>query len=133
MPIATLPGMGQTAEESFKVALRHLERVDAAWFDPTDWMTVAFSGFYCLEACVVAASLHLGWNRPGQHRKKVRAAERLNRDHDLPDIGDLLIVLNTMRKHEAYGDIDRPEGLDPEDIAAMIDEYVKAVRQLMEQ
>lgn len=62
----------------------------------------------------------------------MRAAERLTQDHGLPDIGDLLITLNTMRKHEAYGDIDRPLHLDAEDIAVMIDEYVNAVRQLME-
>lgn len=125
--------MEQTAEDSLEVALRHYRRVDAAWSDPTDWMTLAFSGFYCLEACVVAAALHLGWDRPGQHWKKERAAERLTQDHGLPDIGDLLIVLNTMRKHEAYGDIDRPQDLDPEDVATMIDEYVNAVQQLMEQ
>ncbi len=125
--------MEQTAEGSFEVALRHHGRVDVAWSDPTDWMILASSGFYCLEACVVAAALHLGWDRPGQHRRKAEAAERLTQDHGLPDIGDLLIILNDMRKHEAYGDVDRPEDVDPEDIALMIDEYVNAVGKLMEQ
>ena len=36
-----------------------------------------------------------------------------------------------MRKHEAYGDIDPPEGLDPQEVAAEIEDYVAAVRELL--
>ena len=46
--------MAQTADESFRLALRHLERVRGSW-DPPDWAELSFYGFYCLEACIVAA------------------------------------------------------------------------------
>ncbi len=51
--------------------------------------------------------------------------------HSLPDVGDLLVDLNNMRKHEAYGDIDPPENLDAQDVAAKIDEYVEAVSRFI--
>jgi len=43
----------------------------------------------------------------------------------------LLVDLNNKRKHEAYGDIDPPENLDPQDVAAEIDEYVEAVNRFL--
>ena len=121
-----------TAQDSFDVALRHYRRVDAAWDDPTDWAILSLFGFFCLEACVVAATLHQGWKRPNQHWEKQQVAERLTRECGLPDIGDLLVMLNDMRKHEAYGDVDRPEGLDAEDIAYLIEDYVESVRRLLQ-
>lgn len=110
--------MPQTAQESFELALRHLDRVLRSWDDPTNWADLATYGFYCLVACVVAAALYLGRQRPGQHHHKVQAARSLASEQGLPNVADLLVDLNSMRKHEAYGDIDPPDGLDPQDVAA---------------
>ena len=122
--------MAQTAADSFRLALSHLRRVEAAWPDPTDWTDLATYGFYCLEACVVAATLHSGRSRPNNHRDKVNEARSLANEHDLPDVGDLLVDLNAMRKHEAYGDSEPPEYLDPEGVAIDIEDFVKSVRGL---
>ena len=43
-------------------------------------------------------------------------------------MGDLLIDLNNMRKHAAYGDTDPPDDLDPQDVATEIEQYVDSVR-----
>ena len=63
--------MAQTAQDSFDLALRHLERVSVSSYDPTDWLELSTFGFYCLEAAVVAAALQLKRTRPGNHRDKV--------------------------------------------------------------
>ena len=55
----------------------------------------------------------------------------LSAERDFPAIGDLLVDLNEMRKREAYGDVDAPEGLHAEDTATAIEEYVDAVRRLL--
>ena len=111
--------------------LAHLDRVQASWDDPTDWADLSSYGLYCLEACIVAAALHLGQARPGSHFAKAEAAEFLNQEHGLPDIGDLLIDLNTMRKHQAYGDTRAPDGMDPQDTADTIEVYVATVQALL--
>ncbi|MXW35705.1 MAG: hypothetical protein F4X26_05690 [Chloroflexi bacterium] len=121
----------QTAEESLQLASSHLQRVWSSWDEPTDWADLSTYGFYCLEARIVAASLHLGWRRPGSHWAKEEAAQRLHEEHGLPDIADLLVALNQTRKHEAYGDIDRPDDLNPEEIAAAIEAYVGHVGELL--
>ena len=90
-------------------------------------------GFYCLEAGVVAAALHLERSRPGSHPAKVRESHHLANAYGLPDIADTLIDLNNMRKHVAYGDVDPPEDLDPEDVAALIDDFVGFVAELLRQ
>lgn len=125
--------MAQTAEESYELARSHLERVqDSLWADPVDWADLSMYGFYCLEACVVAAALHLGQERPGGHREKADTAEVLAEEHDLPDIDGLLRDLNDMRKHEAYGDVDPPDGLSAEEVAAEVEEYVESVGALLQ-
>ena len=122
----------QTAEESLGVARRHLQRVQEAWLEPTDWTDLTVYGFACLEACVVAAALHLGRPRPGSHFAKVEEALRLAADSGLPDVEDLLVDLGDRRKHEMYGDVDLPgEDLDPEDVAAGIERYFEAVEGLL--
>ena len=123
--------MEQTAQGSFELALGHLERVQLAWDVPTDWANLSTYGFYCLEASVVAAALHLGRERPGGHFEKQQEASYLADQQGLPEIGDLLVDLNAMRKHEAYGDVDPPEDLDSEDIAVAIERYVESVRELL--
>jgi len=55
----------------------------------------------------------------------------LSQEHGLPDIGDVLIDLNTMRKHQAYGDTPAPLGMDPEDTTRMIETYVDLVQGLL--
>ena len=87
-------------------------------------------GLYCLEACVVAAVLHLGGPRPRNHQKKAQEAQRLSTAHGLPDVSDLLVDLNNMRKHEAYGDIVPPGNLDPQDVAEAVENYFEAVNGL---
>ena len=123
--------MQQSAEDSLRLARSHLERVQAASWDPPDWADISSYGLYCLEACVVAAALHLGQPRPRSHFAKAETAESLSRERGLPDIGDLLIDLNTMRKHQAYGDTPAPVGMDPEDTAGMIEAYVDLVQGLL--
>ena len=51
--------------------------------------------------------------------------------HGLPDVAGLLSELNEMRKYEAYGDVVRPDELDPEDAAREIEEYVESVSKLI--
>ena len=80
----------QTARESLDVARRHLARVQEASIEPTDWADLSVYGFACLEACVVAAALHLGRPRPGSHFAKADEARRLHVESGLPDIEDLL-------------------------------------------
>jgi hypothetical protein len=114
-----------------EIAKKHLDRVLAAWDEPTDWDDLSLYGFYCLEAAVEAAALHFGLCIPKKHWEKVSLAEDLQKKKGLPDIGDLLRDLNNARKAAAYGDMDRPD-LDPEDIASQIEEYVDTVAALIE-
>lgn len=124
--------MTQTAVESLEVARRHLSRVQASWEDPTDWDDLSLHGFYCLEACVVAAALHLGRQRPSNHRAKVEEARHLATSEGLADVGDLLVDLNTQRKHMGYGDTaPLDDELDPETVATEIEHYFKAVESLL--
>ena len=127
--------MAQTAREALEVARRHLEKVDDAWWEP-DWADLALYGFYCLEACVVAAALHLGMPPAKRtHPAKVEQARQLAAVHSLPDIDDLLVNLNDRRKFEAYGDIELPEDEDgdAQDVAAEIRAYFEAVEAVLEQ
>ena len=124
--------MEQTAEDSYRLARSHLERVQASWDDPTDWADLSTYGFYCLEACVVAAALHLGQERPSGHREKADTAEILAEEHGLPYVWSLLRDLNDMRKHEAYGDVDPPDGLSAEEVATEIEEYVESVGSFLQ-
>ena len=123
--------MAQTAQDSFQLARSHLQRVRTSWDDPTDWTILATFGFYCLEACVVAAALHLGWPRPGGHQEKENAAYRLSTNHSLPDVMDLLRDLHEIQKYEAYGDTPPPASLDAEQVAIAIEEYVDSVSRLL--
>ena len=113
------------------LARRHLERVQAAWTDPTDWDDMSLYGFYCLEAAVEAAALHVGLRTSKKHWEKVDIANDLHKGHGLPNIAQLLRDLNDARKATAYGDVELPE-LDAEDLAADIERYVDAVAALLE-
>ena len=125
--------MAQTAREALEVARRHLEKVDDAWWEP-DWADLALYGFYCLEACVVGAALHLGLPPTERnHPAKVEQARQLAAVHGLPDVDDLLVELNDRRKFEAYGDIELPEeeDLDAQDMAAEVRAYFEAVEAVL--
>ena len=43
--------------KKLELAERHLQKVLAAWDDPTDWDDLSLYGFYCLEAAVESAAL----------------------------------------------------------------------------
>jgi hypothetical protein len=111
-------------------AQRHLERIQAAWYEPTNWDDLTLYGFYCLEAAVMAVGARLGLNIQSTHPAKVDAAVRLRVDHGLPDIYHLLISLNRARKAVAYGDTPLPE-LDAEHVAQAIEEYVTAAAKFI--
>ena len=96
-------------------------------------MDLFIYGFYCLEAAVAAAAEHQGWNLERTHPAKSRAAKRLSQDHGLPDVSQLLVTLNDARKSEAYGDVERPPGLSPEDIAAEVEAFVDSVAELIDE
>jgi hypothetical protein len=118
-----------TAEEQLELAKRHLEKVQAAWFEP-DWYDLSLYGFYCLENAVCAAATHAGISFKRSHRGKVTVAEILATQYGFPDVAELLVDLNDARKASAYGDIDRPE-LDAEDVAEAIEKYVQAVEDFL--
>jgi len=124
--------MGQAEAQKFlKMAQEHLERVQvASWDEPPDLPDLTIFGFYCVEAAVMAAVEHLGWQLKKTHPGKVDAAGTLARDHGLPDVSALLVMLNHARKATAYGDIELPP-LDAEDLARDIERYVEAVAGLI--
>ncbi len=93
---------------------------------------LALYGFFALEAAVMAASAQLGWGTSHNHRAKVEAARRLHVEQGLLDVSVLLAALNVARKAESYGDVDRPEDLEAEDVASTIEEYIERVRDLIE-
>lgn len=119
-----------TGSRKLELAKRHLERVQEAWTDPTDWDDLSLYGFYCLEAAVEAAALHFGLSTSKKHWEKVDLANHLHKKEGLPDIGDVLNDLNDARKAAAYGDMDRPD-LDAEEIASQIEVYVDAVAAII--
>lgn len=99
---------------------------------PTDWDDLSLYGFYCLEAAVEAAARKVGLATSRKHWEKVDVAAELHAKHGLPDVEQLLRDLNDARKATAYGDVDIPDDLDPEEIAAEIENYVDAVAALVE-
>ena len=111
-----------------ELAKRHLDKVLAAWTEPTDWDDLSLYGFYCLEAAVEASALHFGLRTSKKHWEKVDLAEDLHKKRGLPDTG--LRDLNDAHKAAAYGDMVRPD-LDAEDIASQIEEYVDAVAAII--
>ena len=118
-----------TSIAKMELAETQLERVQSAW-DPPDWLDLSHFGFHALENAVDAASLRVGLPIERNHPSRVSAAQRLHSLHGLKDISELLMVLNEVRKREAYGDVEAPE-LDPEDTAIEIELYVTSVREFL--
>lgn len=104
--------------DKLELAREQLVRVQSACIEPIDWLELAIFGFYALENAVVAAADHIGLPWKPTHPSKVEVARLLTEHHGLPDVGDLLIELNDLRKSEAYGEVLAPTALNPEDIAS---------------
>ena len=119
------------AEQKLQLAEKHLHRVQLAWSEP-DWADLAIYGFYCLEAAVEAAAIAVSLPMKKAHWDKANASAELHRQHSLPDVEGLMRDLNDARKAEAYGDV-VPPSLDPEDVATEIEQYVRAVGNLLQQ
>ena len=114
------------AQAHLDLAKRHLEKVRAAWDEPTDWADLAIYGFYCLEQAVMAAAVEYGLRGRKHHRDRVQLANRLHKNKGLPDVGKLLTDLHNAQKYASYGDVKAPH-LVAEDVAHQIEEYVEAV------
>jgi hypothetical protein len=119
-----------SSQDKLRLARRHLKRVFAAWDTPTDWDNLSLYGFYCLEAAVEAAAIHVGLTTSRKHWQKVDMAGDLHKRSGLPDVQQLLRDLNEARKATAYGDVAAPD-LDAEDVASEIEAYVDAVAKLL--
>jgi hypothetical protein len=119
------------AKDKMNLARHHLDRVLAAWDEPTDWDDLSLYGFYCLEAAIEAAAIHFRIKTSKKHWEKADVAAELHLKHKLPDIGQLLRDLNDARKAAAYGDVPTPD-LDAEDVASTIEKYVEAVADCLE-
>ena len=119
-----------TVQDKLDLARRHLNKVQLALMDPLDEDDLGIYGFYCLEAAVEAAALHVGKKTKKQHLEKVKAAHELHECHGLPDLADLLVDLNDTRKAVAYGDV-VPADIDEEDVVIAIENYVEAVEEFV--
>lgn len=119
------------ATDKLDTARKHLDRAQTAADDPINWDDLSLYGFYCLEAAVEAAARYSGLGSTKKHWEKEELAEELHRLKGLPDVSDLLGDLNDARKAVAYGDVDRPEDLDPAGIASKLENYVAAVEAFM--
>ena len=120
------------ADNKLALALRHLEHVQAAWDEPTDWDDLSLYGFYALEAAVDAACIQLGISTARAHAARVDACLKLSSCHGLRDVSDLLRDLNDARKSVAYGDIEMPD-LAPEEVAHDIKVFIEDVRLLIQE
>jgi len=118
------------AQAHLDLAKRHLEKVQTAWDDPTDWADLAIYGFYCLEQAVMAAATEYGLRGRKQHRDRVQLANRLHKKKGLPDVGKLLTDLHNAQKYASYGDVRAPD-LVAENVAREIEEYVEAVLKIV--
>lgn len=119
-----------SGDAKLTLAKTHLDRVRGAWDDPTDWGDLSLYGFFCVEAAVDAAALHLKLKTSTKHWEKADLAVQLHAQAGLPDISTLLGDLNDARKSSVYGDIEMPS-LDAEEIAIEIESYVDAVEKLL--
>lgn len=122
-------GKPKSAKHYLQVAEGHLERVREAGDDEVDWSDLATYGLYCLESLVHAATLKIGGSRVRTHWEKIKLAKALQKQHSLPDIGDLMDDLNSARKALAYGDDEFDEfQFDSGEVVQQIEDYFTKVK-----
>lgn len=114
------------------MAQEQLAKVQVAWLDPTDWSDLTIYGMHAYENAVVAAAEALKISVKKTHWDKAEVADRLHKDHNLPDIADLLQELNELRKGFAYGELTIDPSMSAEDIAGAVEHYLDAVSDLLE-
>lgn len=114
-----------------QLAKNELAKAQVGAFEPVDWLEVALFAFYALENAVCAAADFHGVSWKRDHPSKVAAAEALHRSHDLPDVQQLLIDLNELRKSESYGEVRPPVDRTAEDVVADVEAYLVAVETHM--
>ena len=61
---------------------------------------------------------------------KVDVARKLDTQHGLPDIANLLVDLNDLRKSEAYGEPASHPEMSAEDIALVIETFVEKAEEV---
>ena len=115
-------------QEKLVLARRHLTKVLS---DPSDLEDLSLYGFYCLEAAVEAAALHVRIKVKKSHLEKAKVAVELHKRFKLPDVADLLFELNDSRKAVAYGDVEEPD-FEDRDVAIEIESFVEAVEELVD-
>lgn len=106
--------------------------MQVAWLDPVDWSDLALYGFYALENAVAAAADTAGVVWKQTHPSKVSAAKHLHDQFGLPDVSDLLVELNDLRKATAYGETQPSHSHSPEDIAIEVEEFVEAAAMFVD-
>ena len=119
-----------TAQEKLVLAQKHLNKVQSAWIEPPDLDDLSLYGFYCLEAAVEAAAIHVRIETTRRHWQKANVARELYKRYGLPDVFDLLRDLNDARKAVGYADIEDPD-LDNEDVVIELENYVEAVKEFV--
>jgi hypothetical protein len=114
------------------LAREQLARAQVAALDPVDWSDLLIYGFHAVENAVVAAAEARGiaWQRT--HPSKAGVARDLASAYGLPDVGDLLVDLNSLRKSEAYGEVRPTNERSAEDIVSEIETFVDAVAATIE-
>lgn len=99
--------------------------------DPADWSDLTIYGMHACENAVVAPAEALNMSVKKTHWDKVEVADRLHKEHNLPDIADLIKELNELRKGFAYGEMTIDPSMSAEYIAGGVEHYLDAVSDLL--
>ncbi len=124
----------RAARAALKRAQSQLERVQTAWFDPSDPVEAVTFAFYAYENAVVAVAeaRNIRWTK--RHDEKADLAARLFHDGILSvDVEDRLRQLNAARKDVAYGEPGPElEQMNLEDLASELEEFVDEVERIID-
>lgn len=91
------------ARKALNIATRHLERVQAAWWEPADAAEAVTFAFYAYENAVVAVAELNGRRWTKNHYEKAELAHELFEQGLLTsDVSDRLKEFNDLRKDVAY-------------------------------
>ncbi len=127
--------MGQKeAETHLNLARKHLERVEAATWDPKEPEVAVTWAFYAYENAVVAVAEKLGVNWQKTHLSKVKIANELRSSGKLSvDVGPIIANLNELRKDVQYGEPGPElEEIDLEDMAIQLEKFIDEVADVVE-